>query len=542
VNASRRLPLLAALVLVLVGGGSYLLGRLGTTSNPPDVAQGHEEAEAHAEEAGGIRFTPESLRLAGIEVREARADALRGRLPLNGQVAPDLAGVARVTPRVAGKVTAVLANVGDSVVVGQRLATVASTELAEAQAAYRQAQARRALTADTLARQRRLARLGTFGRGPLEESQTKEIEARQLAEEAEHHRETSEAEVNAAAREIEARVAAERQAATELDVAQRARDRARTLFGEQIVSRQDYERAEADVRLREQALAAARANTEKARAAHRSATVVAEAADAEHRLALQKAEVQRRSLERERNVAASGLRTNREVAEAEGSLRQAELDVRAAADAVRLLGGTPGGGNVVAVTAPIAGRITERTVTLGETVTADRSLFAVLNARTVWVELTAHPRDLAKLRTGQPVSVRAPSVPGTEYRGTIASLGDVVDAETRTAKVRCVIANPDGRLKPGMFVAGQVLGKASASSPTALTIPADAVQEWEGRRVVFVAGDEPGEFRPVPVETGEEAGGFVEVRSGLKAGDRYVAKNALMVKAQAMKGELGHEH
>lgn len=529
----KGLPLL--IVAVVAGGFGFLFGRVG--SAPPAEEHGHEEAtEEHGEE-GGIHFSPAALRLAGLEIREAKAAPLPAGRPLMGEVVPNLSGVARVSSPVAGKIGRVFVDVGDTVKAGQPLATVASSELAAAQAAWRQAVDRRAVAQRNLVLKRRMAKLGEFGPAPLEEARTKEIEARQLAEEAEHHRETTEATVSEAAREVEARIAAVHQDESELDVARKALARSRVLFTEQIVSKQDLERAEATVRQQEAALVAAQANVEKARAAERSARVVASAAQAEFDLATRKAAVIRQGLERERKIASGGLRTNREVSESEAAVRQAELEVRSASEAVGLLGGRPGGANVVTVVAPMAGKVTERLVTLGESVDPTRSLFAILDPGTVWVDLAAFPADVLAVRVGQSISIRSDA---RTLRATVVGISETLDEKTRTVRIRCAVEGAPAWLRPGGFVRG-FLPSSSRGGTSRLTVEEDAIQEMAGKRVVFVEGS-TGEFQAVPVELGEEMAGRVEVLSGLRAGDRYVSRNALIVKAQAMKGELGHDH
>lgn len=76
----------------------------------------------------------------------------------------------------------------------------------------------------------------------------------------------------------------------------------------------------------------------------------------------------------------------------------------------------------------------------------------------------------------------------------------------------------------------------------AIAVPVEAIQEVEGRQIVFVQGEHEGDFRAVEVETGEGYDGYVEISSGIKAGDRVVTRNSFTVKAQLMKGELGDEH
>jgi cobalt-zinc-cadmium efflux system membrane fusion protein len=230
--------------------------------------------------------------------------------------------------------------------------------------------------------------------------------------------------------------------------------------------------------------------------------------------------------------------TSKEIVEAEAAVSQAQLERRAAAEHIRLLGGTPGGGDLLTVTAPLAGRVTERLVTLGETVTPERALFTVVNLRTVWVQLNVYQGDLPSIRVGQAVAVTSDTGPGRTLSGTISYIGDVVDETTHTVKIRCVVSNAGGVLKPQGFVRGTI---ATAGRTQALAAPRDAVQQLDGRPVLFVPAEKPGEFRPRPVEVGEKAGGLVEIRAGLKAGERIVTRNAFLVKAQAMKGEFGDE-
>src|SRR5690606_33344997 len=154
---------------------------------------------------------------------------------------------------------------------------------------------------------------------------------------------------------------------------------------------------------------------------------------------------------REERIYRGGYATSKEIVEAESAVRQAALEQQAAADQVRLLGGTPGGGDTVAVTAPIGGRVTERAVTLGETVSPEKTLFTVVNLNSVWVQLRVYSRDLPSLRPGQKVTVTSDAAPNRTFTGAVSYIGDVVDETTRTVKVRAVIANAGGALKPGIF-------------------------------------------------------------------------------------------
>lgn len=529
---------------------------------------GHAGEEGHgSHEEGVIEFSTEALAKAGIEVRPVGYTSVRSQLQVTGAVAADLAGVVKVTPRVSGKITSLRANVGDTVRAGQVLATMTSTELAAAQGQYRLAGARVSAARANLGRQRQLAGFGEFG-------QHKVQEARGNASAAQGDVNEAQAEINAAHNEVaeaEAALAATRseevsaqsdvaaaesvlaQARTQVEVSRSRFDRQEVLLKEALTSLQDWEQARADhqkaqtdVQAAQAAIRSAQAKVEAARAKERQAQSViatqrarlqqaeAKLAAARHRL-----EIARLALAREEKIYRSGVFASKEVADAEAALRQAEIDRNAAADAVRLLGGTPDGSNTLSVTAPLAGRITERSVTAGETVSPEKPLFAVVNLKTVWVQLAVYQRDLSSIRVGLPVTITTDAVPGKRFSGSVAYIGDVVDETTRAVNVRCVIPNPGGLLKPDMFVRGTII---TPVQRRVLAVPNHAVQTQEGKTVVFVQGDHPGEFETKEIQAGETVDGRTIIASGLAPGDRVVTRGAFTVKAQAMKAELGHSH
>jgi len=609
-NPNRKfLPVaavLAALSLVVAG---YLAGRstdprpsgTAVVSEPGHQEEGHGNGEAGGheeaghEEEGVVTFDEESLKLAKLQVEPVNLRSLQSRLALTGTVEPNLGGVVKVTPRVAGKITAVTVNVGDNVRTGQPLAQLASTDLADAQAAYRQARGRVALAANNLQRQRKLAGMGEFGRHKVEEARQREIEAHgeinaalndiaaaknEVAEarsekaalqgdvaKSENEVASAESEIREAESQVRALRAALEQAQTQVKVAQSKFNRYDVLLKEQLVSKQDWEQAQADFQRAQSDVDAARANIEQGQAkvataqAHRSAaqaqvraatsrvqqasdkieTALSRQSQQEARLttARKRDEVAEQVLAREERVYKGGFFTSKEIVEAEAGLQQAQSEQRAAGDRIRLLGGTPGGGNTVAVNAPIAGRITERLVTLGETVDPTKALFTVINLNSVWVQLAAQQKDLPVIRVGQAVTVNSDTAPGRTFSGTVSYIGDLVDETTRTVKVRAVIQNPGGLLKPQTFVRGKIAADVTASI---LAVPREAVQTHEGKTVVFVAGDHPGEFEAKEVKTGDTVAGLTEITSGIEPGAKVVTKGAFTVKAQAQKAELGHEH
>lgn len=607
VNPTRRMPMtLAFLLAATVGAGAFVIGRVSGNGAVPQTAPapagrepqtedaGHGEGGEHAEE-GVVRFDAEALKLANIRVEPVSYRALQTRLPVTGTVEPNLSGLVKITPRVAGRIETLRVNVGDTVSAGQTLAMLTSTELASAQAAYRQAGVRVRLAASHLQRQRRLADLGEFGRHKVEEARQREIEAHgeinqsqtelaaannEVAEarsekaalegevaRAQNEVGSAESEITEAQGRVRALQAALEQAQTAVGVAESKFNRMDRLIQDELVSRQDWEQARADLQQARTAVEAARANISEGTAkvetarAHREAaqsqvraahsrvqqaadkieTLLARQAQVEARLATarKRDQLAEQALQREERIYKAGFLTSKEVTEAETALRQAEAEQQAAADAIRLLGGRPGGGNTLAVTAPIGGRVTERLVSLGETVEPAKSLFTVVNLRSVWVQLSVPQREVGNLRVGQAVTITSDTAPGRTFTGAVSYIGDVVDTATRTVKVRAVIQNSGNALRPQTFVKARI---ATEATDTALAVPREAVQRLEGKQVVFVQGDHPGEFVSTEVEVGETVGGQAVISSGLEPGARVVTEGAFVVKAQAMKSELGHEH
>lgn len=188
-----------------------------------------------------------------------------------------------------------------------------------------------------------------------------------------------------------------------------------------------------------------------------------------------------------------------------------------------------------AVTSLIAGTVIQKHATLGEIIAENSEIFVVANLDTVWVDLSIYPRDLAHIKEGQKVQISAGSG-GPEVTGTIAYVGPLVSEQTRTAMARVVLPNADGRWRPGMFVSSKVQVE---NFSVAVRVPKDALQTVEGLTCVYVASG--GGFRAVPMQLGREDDTFVEVISGVHAGESYVAAGAFLLKAEQGKGDLGND-
>lgn len=189
---------------------------------------------------------------------------------------------------------------------------------------------------------------------------------------------------------------------------------------------------------------------------------------------------------------------------------------------------------VYTVAAPIGGTITRRHVNPGEAAGRE-PLFEIADLDRLRVELDVFARDRGSLRSGQPVRVEA-----TDGEGRADGVVDYVSpvgTQQQTSSARVLLDNRDGRWTPGQFVNALVT---IATREAAMVIPVSALQTFRDRNAAFLAVGDTYEARPL--ELGRNDGSFVEVIAGLRAGDRVVAENSYLVKADIEKSGASHDH
>ncbi len=183
---------------------------------------------------------------------------------------------------------------------------------------------------------------------------------------------------------------------------------------------------------------------------------------------------------------------------------------------------------------PLAGTVVERTVTPGQSVGGDPSqvLFTVADLDTLQVVADVYERDLDLVEAGQVATVTVEAYPGIGFPAAITAIGDVVDPNTRTIKVRAWASNEQHKLKPEMFAR---LNIQVGDTKPILAIPKEAVLEVDGKQFVYVV---EGESRYVKreVKVATASGDQVRVVEGLRSGERIVTKGAVLIKGQEAKG------
>ena len=227
---------------------------------------------------------------------------------------------------------------------------------------------------------------------------------------------------------------------------------------------------------------------------------------------------------------------------ARADLEKARAVLRAASErlgayGVRAHGGASSSATATfAVTAPFAGTVIDKKAVLGELAQPDKPLFEVADLSTVWIETHLYEKDLARVRVGSAAEVTVAAYPDERFKGTVAYVGSVMDGATRTVPARVVLANPDGRLKLGMFATAAI---ATAGTGKALTLPADAVVLIAGQPTIFVQVQ--GGFEARPVQLGDKRGAAVVLASGIAPGSAVVTRGAYALKAKMLKSQISAE-
>ncbi|MGE5668901.1 MAG: efflux RND transporter periplasmic adaptor subunit [Betaproteobacteria bacterium] len=182
--------------------------------------------------------------------------------------------------------------------------------------------------------------------------------------------------------------------------------------------------------------------------------------------------------------------------------------------------------------APFDGVVMEKMVVAGQGVMPGMKLYRLANLSTVWVEGDVFEQDLALIRVGAPVRVELTAYPGRTFSGRVSFVWPMVEAESRTGRVRVVLANPQGLVKPGMYAT--LLFDATLGRDL-LSVPAEAVVQTGERNLVFVMNPD-GMLEPHEVTIGGRADGRIQILRGVTEGERVVASANFLVDAESRLG------
>jgi len=177
---------------------------------------------------------------------------------------------------------------------------------------------------------------------------------------------------------------------------------------------------------------------------------------------------------------------------------------------------------------PMTGVVTKKDIVMGHRLNEGDMPYEITDLSRVWVLADAYETDLSRIRLGMSATLSLQAFPSKTFTGKVIFIDPILDAKTRTAKVRLEFANPKGELKPEMF--GEVT--LQTEKRDGLRIPADALIDSGTKKVVFVALGE-GKLQPREVRVGPVTGDAVEVLSGLEAGEKVVTRANFLVDSES---------
>ena len=186
------------------------------------------------------------------------------------------------------------------------------------------------------------------------------------------------------------------------------------------------------------------------------------------------------------------------------------------------------------LSSPASGVVLKKDAVAGLAVMPGMPLFTIADLSTVWVLADVYQSEMALAAAGIPAVVSASFLPGETFRGRVDFIYPTLTEETRTVKVRLVIPNPKGLLKPGMFVRVSLAGKARE----VLAIPRNALIQTGERQIAFVE-QSAGVYAPREVVTGMQGKDFTEVLSGLSEGETVVTSADFLIDSESRIGAIG---
>lgn len=232
----------------------------------------------------------------------------------------------------------------------------------------------------------------------------------------------------------------------------------------------------------------------------------------------------KRNLDRQRELGKSGIAATHDLEQAQSDYEQAASEDARAKARLSQLGIRGNAGHLLAVRAPISGHVVDLNAAVGgywNDTTAP--IMTVADLSQVFVTANAQEKDLAQLYVGQAVNIKLDTY-AEPLAAKVRFIGEILDPDTRTVKVRMLVTNPDGRLKPGLFAQVTFLARPHPG----ILVPMTAIVQsgFDSRTFVETA---PLQFEARTVKLGAQVGDKVEVIAGLKAGERVVVKDGVLL-------------
>jgi membrane fusion protein, heavy metal efflux system len=270
--------------------------------------------------------------------------------------------------------------------------------------------------------------------------------------------------------------------------------------------------------------------------------VVASADVSEQRSGLAAAEkraaLARSVYEAEKNLWEDKVSARQDYLKAEQEWQEAAIAVQNARQKLVAIGaGGSGKGafNRLEIRAPFDGLIVDKHIAVGEAVGAETKVFTVSDLRQVWAEVVVPAKDLDIVKVGTDAVLHS-AASGAAAKGKVSFVSAMIGEQTRAARARVVLDNPQLAWRPGLFVDVDVV---TGAAEVPVAVEKEALQVLNGTQVVFQRDGQS--FTPMPVAVGRSDGKLVEITSGLRKDARYAAAHSFTIKAEQGKGTAAHE-
>ena len=261
------------------------------------------------------------------------------------------------------------------------------------------------------------------------------------------------------------------------------------------------------------------------------------------RMAQVNLDLARKDYQREQQLWSQGISAKQDYQRAENAYRQAQITVQSSQARLNALGASGNNNGRFLIKAPISGVISKKDIVVGENVQLADQLFVIENLKDLWLEFNLPNTSNIHLQVGQILNFKT-NGSDQNYQAKVQTLNPEADLQTGRLQVRAKVTTQADVLRPNVLVNVFVT---DAQAKTALRVQKKALQQVEGKPVVFVIeSEEKGlvhlKAQPIEVGVSSQDGQWLEVISGLTEGQKYIADGSFLLKSELEKDEAGHGH
>ena len=261
------------------------------------------------------------------------------------------------------------------------------------------------------------------------------------------------------------------------------------------------------------------------------------------RMAQVNLDLARKDYQREQQLWSQGISAKQDYQRAENAYRQAQITVQSSQARLNALSASGNNNGRFLIKAPISGVISKKDIVVGENVQLADQLFVIENLKDLWLEFNLPNTSNIHLQVGQILNFKT-NGSDQNYQAKVQTLNPEADLQTGRLQVRAKVTTQADVLRPNVLVNVFVT---DAQAKTALRVQKKALQQVEGKPVVFVIeSEEKGlvhlKAQPIEVGVSSQDGQWLEVISGLTEGQKYIADGSFLLKSELEKDEAGHGH